>query len=115
MDFTELQTAVHDDGHEALYDVCRLNLGIERPTYTFLPLACADHLLFDGDEMIWVETQYLPEHVQLLFMLYSNAPVISAKKAYHEQLSVVEGVMFVFNLDPSFCKRILCLSTWMSP
>ena len=81
MDFTELQTAVHDDGYEALYDICRLNLGIDRPTYTFLPLACADHLLFDGDEMmICVKTQSVAEHVQLLFMLCSNAPVFSAKK-----------------------------------
>ena len=62
-----------------------------------------------------METQSLPEHVQLVFMLCSDAPVISAKKAYHEQLSVVDGVMSVFNLDPSFCTRILCLSTWMSP
>ena len=31
---------------EALYDICRRNLDIERPP--FEPLACAGHLFFDG-------------------------------------------------------------------
>merc|ERR1712031_136743 len=63
-------TIMYDN--EALYDICRRNLDIERPTYTNL-----NRLL---------------------------GPIISAEKAYHEQLSVAEITMSVFEPASMFVK-----------
>merc|ERR1712174_178824 len=72
-------TIMYDN--EALYDVCRRNLDIERPTYTNL----------------------MP-YPRIHFMLSSYAPIISAEKAYHEQLSVAEITMSVFEPASMFVK-----------
>merc|ERR1719327_2471831 len=58
--------------NEALYDICRRNLDIERPTYTNL------------NRLI--------------------AQVISAEKAYHEQLSVAEITNSAFEPASMLCK-----------
>merc|ERR1712088_808818 len=78
--------------NEAVYDICRRNLDIERPTYTNL----------------------MP-YPRIHFMLSSYAPVISAEKAYHEQLSVAEITMSVFEpasmyvkCDPRHGKYMAC-------
>ncbi|KAH8053240.1 hypothetical protein JL720_14719 [Aureococcus anophagefferens] len=68
--------------NEALYDVCRRNLDIERPTYTNL-------------NRLFAQTNLVP-YPRIHFMLTSYAPVISAEKAYHEQLSVAEITNSVF-------------------
>merc|ERR1712136_427115 len=91
--------------NEALYDICRRNLDIERPTYTNLNRLLAQiissltaSLRFDGALNVDVtefQTNLVP-YPRIHFMLCSYAPIISAEKAYHEQLSVAEITMSVF-------------------
>ncbi|XP_052683110.1 tubulin alpha-1A chain-like [Crassostrea angulata] len=85
--------------NEAIYDICRRNLDIERPTYTNLNRLIAQivssttaSLRFNGDlnvDLNEFQTNLVP-YPRLRFLLTSYAPVISTEKAYHEQLSVAE-------------------------
>ena len=84
---------------------CSRNLDIERPTYTNLNRLIAQiissltaSLRFDGAlnvDITEFQTNLVP-YPRIHFMLTSYAPVISAEKAYHEQLSVAEITMSVF-------------------
>ena len=75
--------------NEALYDICRRNLDIERPTYTNLNRLIAQvissltaSLRFDGAlnvDITEFQTNLVP-YPRIHFMLTSYAPVISAEK-----------------------------------
>merc|ERR1719248_84317 len=100
--------------NEALYDICRRNLDIERPTYTNLNRLIAQivssltaSLRFDGALNVDItesQTNLVP-YPRIHFMLTSYAPIISAEKAYHEQLSVAEITNSVF--EPA-CMMVKC-------
>nr|GEV53302.1 tubulin alpha-2 chain [Tanacetum cinerariifolium] len=110
--------------NEAIYDICRRSLDIERPTYTNLNRLVSQvissltaSLRFDGDlnvELTEFQTNLVP-YPRIHFMLSSYAPVISAEKAYHEQLSVSEITNSAFEpssmmakCDPRHGKYMAC-------
>jgi len=94
--------------NEAIYDICRRSLGIEKPTYTNLNRLIAQvissltaSLRFDGALNVDVnefQTNLVP-YPRIHFMLSSYAPVISAAKADHEQLNVADITSAAF--EPS--------------
>ena len=91
--------------NEAIYDVCRRNPDIERPTYTNLnPLiaqcvsSITASLRFDGAlnvDLTELQTNLVP-YPRIHFPMVNLAPVITAEKAYHEKLSVAEITNSVF-------------------
>jgi len=94
--------------NEAIYDICRKNLGIERPSYTNLNRLVAQvissltaSLRFEGALNVDInefQTNLVP-YPRIHFMLCSYAPVVSKEKAFHEQMSVQELTNAVF--EPS--------------
>jgi len=110
--------------NEAIYDICRNNLDIERPTYTNLNRLIAQvissltaSLRFDGSLNVDInefQTNLVP-YPRIHFMLCSYAPVVSAAKVYHEQNSVSELTNALFEpsnmmakCDPRHGKYMSC-------
>ncbi|CBI19330.3 unnamed protein product, partial [Vitis vinifera] len=102
--------------NEAIYDICRRSLDIERPTYTNLNRLVSQvissltaSLRFDGALNVDVtefQTNLVP-YPRIHFMLSSYAPVISAEKAYHEQLSVAEITNSAFEPSSMMAKSTI--------
>eukprot|EP00438_Fugacium_kawagutii_P023025 Skav229902 [mRNA] locus=scaffold2151:426328:503153:- [translate_table: standard] len=106
------ETSRWSKDNEALYDICRRNLDIERPTYTNLNRLIAQII---SSLTLASRTAGQVFDNGIHFMLTSYAPVISAEKAYHEQLSVAEITMSVFEpasmmvkCDPRHGKYMAC-------
>ena len=97
-----------------MYDICRKNLDIERPTYTnqfisvrFVGIAVFRWSLEHGYHR--VPDQFGP-YPRIHFILTSRAPVISVERAYHEQLSVADITMSVF--EPAAMMYMACCMTY---
>jgi len=110
--------------NEAIYDICRKSLDIEKPSYTNLNRLIAQvissltaSLRFQGALNVDInefQTNLVP-YPRIHFMLCSYAPVISSEKAYHEQLSTAELTNAVFEphnmmakCDPRHGKYMAC-------
>ncbi|XP_039006273.1 tubulin alpha-1 chain-like [Hibiscus syriacus] len=99
--------------NEAIYDICRRSLDIERPTYTNLNLLVSQvifsftaSLRFNGALNVDVtefQTNLVP-YPRIHFIFSSYAPVISVEKAYHEQLSVAEITNNAFEPSSTIAK-----------
>ncbi|XP_066932954.1 tubulin alpha chain-like [Clytia hemisphaerica] len=85
--------------NEAIYDICRRNLDIDRPSYTNLNRLIGQivssitaSLRFDGSlnvDLNEFQTNLVP-YPRIHFPVATIAPVLSAAKAYHEKISVSE-------------------------
>jgi len=95
--------------NEAIYDICKKSLDVERPSYVNLNRLVAQvissltaSLRFDGAlnvDITEFQTNLVP-YPRIHFMLSSYAPVISAAKAGHEALTVAEITTSAF--EPSY-------------
>jgi len=110
--------------NEAIYDISRKLLDIERPTYNNLNRLIAQvissltaSLRFEGALNVDVtefQTNLVP-YPRIHFMLSSYSPVISAEKIYHEQLNVAditgsafESTSMMAKCDPRHGKYMAC-------
>jgi len=94
--------------NEAIYEICKKNLGIAQPSYAHLNRLIAQvissltaSLRFDGALNVDInEFQVnLVPYPRIHFLLSSYAPLIHVSKAHHETLSINELTNAVF--DPS--------------
>jgi len=110
--------------NEAIYDICKRSLGIEKPNYANLNRLVAQlissltaSLRFPGSLNVDInefQTNLVP-YPRIHFMLCSYAPIISAENRHHEQLTVADLTNSVFEpanmmakCDPRHGKYMSC-------
>jgi len=99
--------------NEAIYDICRKKLKVERPSYTNLNRMISQivssitaSLRFDGAlnvDLIEFQTNLVP-YPRIHFPLATYAPVVSASDANHEQFSVNELTDACFSVENQMVK-----------
>ncbi|XP_045137689.1 tubulin alpha-2 chain-like [Portunus trituberculatus] len=110
--------------NEAIFDICRKNLDISLPTYVNLNRLIGQvvssitaSLRFEGAlnvDLAEFQTNLVP-YPRIHFPLTTYSPIISAEKAYHEQMSVPEITKACFEpanqmvkCDPRHGKYMAC-------
>ena len=110
--------------NEAIYDICRRNLDVERPSYGSLNQLIAQvvssvtaSLRFDGSlnvDLNEFQTNLVP-YPRIHFPLVTYAPLISREKAHHEQFRISELTTACFDpvnqmvkCDPRHGKYMSC-------
>ncbi|KAF5280468.1 hypothetical protein FQR65_LT03277 [Abscondita terminalis] len=101
--------------NEAIYDICRIKLHVERPSYTNLNRLLAQiissvtsSLRFEGSlnvDMKEFQNNLVP-FPRIHFPLVTYAPIASFDKAYHEQMTVADLTNACF--EPSNQMRRRC-------
>lgn len=99
--------------NEAIYDICKRNLGVSAPSYTNLNRIIAQvvssitaSLRFDGSlnvDLNEFQTNLVP-FPRIHFPLTSYSPLISSDKAHHEQNSVSEMTYACFESSNQMVK-----------
>jgi tubulin alpha len=99
--------------NEAIYDICRKNLSIEKPAYTNLNRLVAQlissltaSLRFQGSLNVDInefQTNLVP-YPRIHFMLCSYSPIIGVDKAFHEQNTVADLTNAVFEPNNMMAK-----------
>lgn len=105
LEFTDVAVVLDN---EAIYKLCKRNLDIGRPDYRDLNRIIAQvisslttSLRFDGAlnvDMNEFQTNLVP-YPRIHFMLSSYAPIVSARKAKHEYMSVSEITFSAFDVN----------------
>lgn len=99
--------------NEAIYDICKRKLKVERPSYNNLNQMIAQvissltsSLRFSGSlnvDLNEFQTNLVP-YPRIHFMLSSFAPVVSTEEIYHEKFSVAELTSACFEPDQMMAK-----------